>query len=79
MRSPYIFVSNPDEYHFTETWGRSGLEVVSQQGAHAIFGVRVPFIPSFLSNDFTHSLAGGEMSRIDYDQATSFPKRSNQR
>jgi hypothetical protein len=64
MRDPFIYVSNPDEFHYTEEWSSRGIEEGRQQGCHALFAARIPFIPSFLSSDFTRTLAGGEMSRI---------------
>lgn len=65
LQEPFIYVSNPDEFHYAESWGPEGAQVARQQGCHAIFGARVPFIPSFLTSDFTRSLSGGEMSRIN--------------
>jgi hypothetical protein len=65
MREPFIFVSNPGEYHYAEHWGASGVETVRQQGCHAIFAARVPFIPSFMTSDFVRTLVGGGKSRID--------------
>jgi hypothetical protein len=62
---PFIFTSNPDEFHYADRWTEQGIEVVRRQGTHAIFGMRIPFIPSFLTNDFTRTLSGGdELSRI---------------
>lgn len=42
------------------------IHLVSQkENFHAIFALRVPFIPSFLTSDFTRSLVAGGKSRID--------------
>jgi hypothetical protein len=65
MREPFIFVSNPDEYYYVDRWGAAGVETIKQQGCHAIFAARVPFIPSFMTSDFTRTLVGGGQSRID--------------
>ena len=64
MIEPFIYVSNPDELHYAESSESRGIQVTPQQGCHAIFAARVPFIPSFLTSDFTRSLVGGELSRI---------------
>ncbi|EFO81192.1 hypothetical protein OSCT_0926 [Oscillochloris trichoides DG-6] len=65
MQEPFIYVSNPDELHYADSPGPNGIQVTQQQGSHAIFAVRVPFIPSFMTSDFTRTLAGAEMSRIN--------------
>lgn len=66
MHAPFIYVSNPDTYHHAERWTSRGLGLEQQQGCHAIFVAKVPFIPSFMTSDFTRTLAGGQrMSRIN--------------
>jgi len=65
MHAPFIYVSNPGEYHYADHWSSHGIELKAKQGCHAIFVAKVPFIPSFMTSDFTRTLAGGEkMSRI---------------
>ncbi|NJL54008.1 ATP-binding protein [bacterium] len=58
MKEPFIFVTNPDEHHYTDQWDGRGVASVAQQGSHAIFAVKVPFIPSFTSDDFTRAIGG---------------------
>ncbi|ACL24002.1 ATP-binding protein [Chloroflexus aggregans] len=50
LREPYIFTIN---------------DSVGAKGVHAIFAARVPFIPSFMTSDFTRSLSGGGKSRLE--------------
>jgi hypothetical protein len=59
---PFIYASgyNP---HTTYKWASGGIQVEEVGGCHAMFAARVPFIPSFLSDDFTRMVTG-EMGRI---------------
>ncbi len=59
---PYIHVTGP-VIHTDEVWTGAGIQPRERTGAHAIFAARVPFIPSFLSDDFVRMVAS-EMGRI---------------
>lgn len=48
---PYIYVDGPT-IHVDEIWHNGGVRSFERTGAHAMFAARVPFVPSFLSNDF---------------------------
>jgi len=51
--TPFIFVSN-EYHHNNENWQEgAGIISVEARGFHGIFAARVPFIPGFLSDDFT--------------------------
>jgi hypothetical protein len=58
MSLPYIHIEGPQP-----CYGASGNAGETKFGYHASFITRVPFIPSFLSDDFTRMIAG-EGSRI---------------
>lgn len=60
---PFIYTSGYC-VHTDEVWQDGvGFKLKEQGGAHAMFAARVPFIPSFLSDDFTRMVAS-EMGRI---------------
>jgi hypothetical protein len=58
MSLPYIHIDGPQP-----CYGASGDSDETKLGYHAFFFTHVPFIPSFLSDDFTRMIAG-EGSRI---------------
>lgn len=64
MVDPYIYTTNQIP-HARDIWqdNQNCVEISLTEGTHAFFAVRVPFIPSFLSGDFTRT-ATGEMGRI---------------
>jgi hypothetical protein len=59
---PFIHVIGPS-IHTDEVWGGAGVQPKERTGAHAMFAARVPFIPSFLSDDFVRMVAS-EMGRV---------------
>lgn len=59
---PYIYTSDYSP-HTTYNWVSGGIQAEEIGGCHAMFAARVPFIPSFLSDDFTRMITG-EMGRI---------------
>lgn len=58
MSTPYVFVEGPRPCHIC-----AGSQLVSSLGYHAFFVTFVPFIPSFLSDDFVR-MSVREASRI---------------
>lgn len=54
---PYIHVTGPT-IHTDEIWSDGGVTPRERTGAHALFAARVPFIPSFLSDDFVRMIGG---------------------
>lgn len=58
MSEPYIFIEGPQPCYRIE-----GNQVNADLGYHAFFVTFVPFIPSFLSDDFTRMITG-DASRI---------------
>ncbi len=59
---PFIYTSGYSP-HTTYNWVSGGIQAEEIGGCHAMFAARVPFIPSFLSDDFTRMITG-EMGRI---------------
>ena len=54
---PYIHVVGPT-VHADERWEDGVVKPHERTGAHAIWAARVPFIPSFLSDDFVRMIGG---------------------
>lgn len=54
---PYIHVVGPT-IHTDEVWTGASIQPHERTGAHAMFAARVPFIPSFLSDDFVRMIGG---------------------
>jgi len=54
---PYIHVIGPT-IHTDEIWSDGGVKPRERTGAHAMFAAHVPFIPSFLSDDFVRMIGG---------------------
>ncbi|MCB0209628.1 MAG: DUF87 domain-containing protein [Anaerolineae bacterium] len=59
---PFIYVSDYHK-HTDETWTEQGLQPIEIGGAHGIFAARIPFIPSFLSDDFTRMMTNDAWGR----------------
>lgn len=64
MTTPFIYTTNQIP-HTREIWLEKEEKTETRQcsGTHALFAARVPFIPGFLSNDFTRATSG-DLGRI---------------
>jgi hypothetical protein len=64
MSAPFIYRSQPDAHHYTERWGKQGIEVEREQGTHAFFVAKVPHIPAMMGSEFTRSVSGADTGRV---------------
>lgn len=64
MVEPFIHLSESDAMHYAERWKNGSVAYEEERGTHAFFVARVPYIPYFLTPDFTRTLTGIEAGRV---------------